>query len=135
MKSTFSFSEMFPLLKATFKVSRTFSYYLFHTYLPTGLLVVLTWSTFWIPDKAVPARITLIVTNFLSTAFILQSASSKIPKVPYTTPLEVYLFTNVLFIIAVLGEYLLVLNFCSKKEVNSFKFYLTLLLFKRRNGK
>ena len=111
------FSETFPLLKATFKVERTFSYYLFRLYLPTSLLVMLTWATFWIPGKAVPARVTLVVTNFLSTMFILQSSASHIPKVTYTTALEVYLFTNVLFIIGVMLEYMVVLNYCPKRKV------------------
>ena len=73
--------EMFPSLEISFMLERTLSYYLFRTFVPMSCLVVLTWSTFWLPPTAFPARVTLIVTNFLSSVFVYQSESLQITKV------------------------------------------------------
>lgn len=70
----------------------------------------MTWATFWIPPTSYPARISIIVTNLLSSAFVLQGAGSQITKVPYATALEVYLLANMLFIMLVMVEYVLVIH-------------------------
>ena len=82
---TYSVGDIFPNLKVSFHMARTFSYYVYRSYVPSFLLVMLSWGTFQIPAKAYPARVTLIITNFLANAFILQHASSEYTKVPYTT--------------------------------------------------
>ena len=107
----FSFLEKYVLLKAKFKVSRTLSFYLYRIYLPAICLVILSWANFWIPAKAVPARITMVVTNFLATVFILQGAAGQLAKREDPTAMEYFLVINVIFVLAVMVEYLLVLNY------------------------
>ena len=101
----------FPKLRAILKLKRSFPYFLYHVYIPGVLLVILSFTTFFIPPTAVPARVTLIVTNFLSTMFIFGSTSSLIPKEPYITAMEIYSLINIVFIILVMVEYILVLKF------------------------
>ena len=98
------------------KLKRSFPYYLYHVYIPGALLVVLSFTTFFIPPSAVPARVTLIVTNFLSTMFIFGSTSSLIPKEPYITAMEIYSLINIVFIILVMAEYILVLKLKALKN-------------------
>jgi hypothetical protein len=43
-------------LEVVFKFKRRLGYYLFHTYLPTCLIVIMSWISFWIKPEAVPAR-------------------------------------------------------------------------------
>ena len=105
------FLEPFPTLKAIFHIDRLFPHYLYHVYIPGMLLVALSWCTFWIPPSAVPARVTLIVTNFLSSLFIFESAAASIPKVPYQTAMEMFNLTNTSCIIFGMVEYIMVLSF------------------------
>ena len=97
-------------LKMSFHMDRTFSYYFYRTYVPSFFLVLLSWGTFHIPVTAYPARITLIMTNFLASTFILQHASSEYTKVAYTTAIEVYLLVNICFIMTTMLEYMIVLR-------------------------
>lgn len=97
-------------LRAIITLKRSFPFYLYHVYIPGALLVVLSFTTFFIPPSAIPARVTLIVTNFLSTLFIFGGTSSLIPKKPYITAMEIYLLTNIVFIILVMIEYIFVLQ-------------------------
>ena len=110
-------SEKFVSLVAAVSVKRTFTYHLFSGYMPTTLLVILTWATFWIPPKAVPARVTLIVTNFLSTIFVIQQEGLKITRVDYTTAIQIFLMTNLVFVMLSMVEYLIVLNVPPKVKV------------------
>jgi len=41
-------------------------YHLFHTYIPSALIVVMSWISFWIKPEAIPARVTLGVTSLLT---------------------------------------------------------------------
>ena len=98
-------------------------YYILRTYVPSSFLVFMTWGTFWLPPTTYPARVGIIVTNFLASSFILQGASSMYTKVPYTTAIEVYLLVNITFILAVMLEYIAVIkipNCVALKKVSSY---------------
>ena len=46
----------FPCLKAKFSFRRQYGFYLLQTYIPSVLIVILSWVSFWINIDAVPAR-------------------------------------------------------------------------------
>ena len=46
----------FTCLEVVFMFKRRLGYYLFHTYVPTCLIVIMSWISFWIKPEAVPAR-------------------------------------------------------------------------------
>ena len=56
----------FTCLAVVFNLRRRLGYHLFHTYIPSGLIVVMSWISFWIKPEAIPARITLGVTSLLT---------------------------------------------------------------------
>ena len=56
----------FTCLSAVFVLRRRIGYHLFHTYIPSGLIVVMSWISFWIKPEAIPARVTLGVTSLLT---------------------------------------------------------------------
>lgn len=49
-----------------FNLRRRLGYHLFHTYIPSALIVVMSWISFWIKPEAIPARVTLGVTSLLT---------------------------------------------------------------------
>ncbi len=49
----------FACLEAVVIIKRQFEFYLLQTYVPSMLVVILSWVSFWIDIDAVPARITL----------------------------------------------------------------------------
>ena len=113
----FDFAETFNILEARFRIKRIFLYHIFHIYIPSMLIVLLSWSTFWIPPSAVPARVTLVVTNFLTSMLVFSSAGKSIPEISYHTALEVFVLFNSVLIFMAMLEYLVVLskpNFLSK---------------------
>ena len=53
-------TDFFDRLILTFVVRRTFLFFLYRTYIPLMLVMVLNMGTYWIPHTAIPARICLI---------------------------------------------------------------------------
>ena len=50
----------FSCIEAKFYFSRQMGYYLLQVYIPTTLIVMLSWISFWISIKATPARVSVI---------------------------------------------------------------------------
>ncbi|XP_075912687.1 glycine receptor subunit alpha-2-like [Petromyzon marinus] len=87
MNVTLSHSERhlrtgnFSMLKANFKLRRLMGFYLTQTYLPSALLVLLSWISFWINPDAAPARVALGITTVLTLTTQSSGARSSLPKV------------------------------------------------------
>ena len=73
-----------------FVIRRALSYYVYKVYIPMILLVVFNIGSYWIPQSAIPARMTLIVTTFLSSVVMLQAVSSEHIQTPTTTSLQIF---------------------------------------------
>lgn len=56
----------FSCLAVVFNLRRRLGYHLFHTYIPSALIVVMSWISFWIEPEAIPGRVTLGVTSLLT---------------------------------------------------------------------
>ena len=65
-------------------LKREFSYYMLTIYVPTCMLVIVSWFSFWIDPKAVPARVALGVTTLLTMSTKTASISNSLPPVAYT---------------------------------------------------
>ena len=81
--SVVCFSGNFTCLEVIFKFRRRLGYYLFHTYIPTCLIVMMSWISFWIKPEAVPARVTLGVTSLLTLSTQHANSQKSLPPVSY----------------------------------------------------
>ena len=74
----------FTCLAAVFKMKRSPGYLVFSTYIPSVLIVVMSWISFWIPPESTPARVTLGVTSLLTLATLNTQTQQSLPPVSYT---------------------------------------------------
>ncbi|KAI0234381.1 Gamma-aminobutyric acid receptor subunit gamma-2 [Lamellibrachia satsuma] len=88
-----------------FHLRREIGYYLLQIYLPCYLIVIISWVSFWINREAVPARVTLGITTILTTCTIAITGRQGLPKVSYSTALDVFLLVCFCFVFAALVEY------------------------------
>lgn len=113
--------ETYDLLIIYFEVERSFRHYLFKAYIPTVMLVLFNLMSYWIPDTAVSARISLIITTFLSCVLIFMSVTDDIVKVSYLTAMQVFMLGSLMFIMIAIVQFLLLIHLRTRKsQVSSY---------------
>ena len=110
---------VFDCLRVTFFLKRQFGYYLLQTYIPSILIVILSWVSFWLPPEAVPARIALGVTTVLTMVTQLAGSRDMAPKVSYPKALDVWMAVNMVFVFLALIEYAFVSVFKQRASAAS----------------
>ncbi|KAL3238761.1 hypothetical protein MRX96_021794 [Rhipicephalus microplus] len=103
--------ENYTYLYANFTFVRRLTASIVNTYIPSGLVVSLSWLTFWLDVSAVPARITLGVTSILTLATQVVQSRSSLPPVDYLKAVDVWLFVCLVMVFASLLEYAVAYNF------------------------
>ncbi|GFY56918.1 glycine receptor subunit alpha-4 [Trichonephila inaurata madagascariensis] len=98
----------FTCLKLTFTLKRRLGYYMFHTYIPTCLIVIMSWVSFWIRPEAVPARVTLGVTSLLTLSTQHAKSLDSLPPVSYIKAIDIFMATCTVFVFLSLMEFALV---------------------------
>lgn len=63
---------IYQRLSLSFKLQRNIGYFVFQTYLPSILIVMLSWVSFWINHEATSARVALGKQSFLLLTLLLQ---------------------------------------------------------------
>ncbi|XP_035215359.1 gamma-aminobutyric acid receptor subunit beta-like isoform X1 [Stegodyphus dumicola] len=84
---------------------RSMGYYLIQIYIPAGLIVIISWVSFWLHRNATPARVALGVTTVLTMTTLMSSTNSALPKISYVKSIDVYLGTCFVMVFASLLEY------------------------------
>ena len=88
----------FTCLQVSFTLGREIGFYLLQTYIPSTLIVVLSWVSFWISSDSVPARISLGVTTVLTMTTQLSASQQSVPRVSYTKAIDVWMSTCTSFL-------------------------------------
>ncbi|KAH7974731.1 hypothetical protein HPB49_018884 [Dermacentor silvarum] len=98
----------FTCIQLVFTLKRRLGYYMFHTYIPTCLIVIMSWISFWIKPEAVPARVTLCVTSLLTLSTQHAQSQKSLPPVSYIKAIDIFMSSCTVFVFASLMEYALV---------------------------
>ena len=80
-------------------------YYLIQIYIPSSLIVVISWVSFWLNRGATPARVGLGVTTVLTMTTLSNSVNAALPKVSYMKSIDIYLFVCFFMVFGALIEY------------------------------
>ncbi|KAM3860250.1 gamma-aminobutyric acid receptor subunit rho-3-like [Diretmus argenteus] len=111
----YSSTGWYNRLYINFILRRHIFFFMLQTYFPTMLMVVLSWVSFWIDRRAVPARVSLGITTVLTMSTIITGVSSSMPQVSYVKAVDIYLWTSFLFVFLSVIEYAAV-NYCTTVE-------------------
>jgi hypothetical protein len=115
-------SGVYQRLSLSFVLQRNIGYFLFQTYLPSILIVVLSWVSFWINHEATSARVALGTIDFVCLRFSTPSSNtgittvltmttistgvrSSLPRISYVKAIDIYLVMCFVFVFAALLEY------------------------------
>uniref|UniRef100_A0A4W6CK28 Gamma-aminobutyric acid receptor subunit pi n=2 Tax=Lates calcarifer TaxID=8187 RepID=A0A4W6CK28_LATCA len=85
---------------------RNVLFFILETYVPSILLVVLSWVSFWISQSSVPARTCIGVTTVLTMTTLMMGARTSLPNANcFIKAIDVYLGICFTFIFGALLEY------------------------------
>ncbi|XP_076340353.1 glycine receptor subunit alpha-2-like isoform X2 [Tachypleus tridentatus] len=98
----------FTCIKVTFTLKRQVGYYMFHMYIPTCLIVIMSWISFWIRPEAVAARVTLGVTSLLTLSTQHAQSQKSLPPVSYIKAIDIFMISCTVFVFGSLMEYAVV---------------------------
>ncbi|KAL4623977.1 gamma-aminobutyric acid receptor subunit rho-1-like [Arapaima gigas] len=88
-----------------FTLRRHIFFFLLQTYFPATLMVMLSWVSFWIDRRAVPARVPLGITTVLTMSTIITGVNASMPRVSYIKAVDVYLWVSFVFVFLSVIEY------------------------------
>ncbi|KAK7471342.1 hypothetical protein BaRGS_00036017 [Batillaria attramentaria] len=108
-------SDNHSCIEAVFFLERNITYYVVQMYIPSILIVMLSWISFWLTVNSVPGRISLGVLTVLTMTTQSSSVNASLPRVSYTKAIDVWMSTCLVFVFCSLLEFAVV-NVLSRKD-------------------
>ena len=120
-------------LVVRFTLSRNIGYYLVQMYIPSILVVMLSWISFWLNVNAVPGRISLGVLTVLTMTTQSSGVNASLPRVSYTKAIDIWMSVCLLFVFLALIEFA-VANVLTRKYTNKGFRFKSLFTIPRANS-
>ncbi|XP_048587018.1 glycine receptor subunit alpha-3-like isoform X2 [Nematostella vectensis] len=121
-KEQFTTGE-YSLLTVQFELERRLGFHMIQIYLPSYLIVILSWVSFWVDREQTAARIAMGITTVLTMATLIGSARVSLPKVSYVKSLELFLIMCFLFVFSAILEYSFVSYLVFRQRVKNREDY------------
>lgn len=105
----------YSCIEAIFHLERSLQFFLIQMYIPSTLIVIVSWLSFWLNANSVPGRVSLGVLTVLTMTTQSSSVNASLPRVSYLKAIDLWMSTCLVFVFAALSEFAVV-NFLSRGE-------------------
>ncbi|XP_068241214.1 glutamate-gated chloride channel alpha-like isoform X1 [Palaemon carinicauda] len=109
----------FSSLKVDFQLRRQNGYHILQTYVPTVLIVSISWVSFWLDPTSVPGRVSIGVTTLLTLTTLAGGIRQQLPPVSYIKAIDVWVGMCMIMVFGALLEFTLVNWLANKKLVDN----------------
>ncbi|XP_069700272.1 pH-sensitive chloride channel 2-like [Periplaneta americana] len=110
------FGGNYSALTVRFELAREVGHYIMDYFVPSILLVVVSWVSFWLDPNAVPGRTTLGTSTMLTFITLTRNTGSSLPKVSYIKATEIWFIVCTAFIFGSLVEFAFVNTIWRRKK-------------------
>ena len=90
-------------LDVVFQARRRSGFYTWHLLVPLFLVVMMTWTVFWIPRDFVPPRVGLVATSMLTLIAYRFAISTHLPPIAYLTRLDKFMVASSVLVFGALA--------------------------------
>lgn len=91
-------SVTYTCLKLELFLHRNLGYYIIQVYIPSFLIVILSWVSFWLNVDSTPARISLGLLTVLIITTQSQGAKASLTRVSYVKAVDIWISTCLFFV-------------------------------------
>ncbi len=101
-----------------FTAARNAQYFVLKVILPLLLIVIMSWSVFWIDPADSSPQFSIAVTSMLTLIAYRFAIEANVPKLPYLTRLDAFILTSTVLVFFALIEVILVSRYarCGRLE-------------------
>jgi Neurotransmitter-gated ion-channel ligand binding domain/Neurotransmitter-gated ion-channel transmembrane region len=92
--------ESISEIRFSINIARHFNFYIWKVFFPLLLMVVLSWTVFWIDPAELSSRVQISVTTILTVIAFAFAIQANLPKVPYLTFIDLFFLVCYLFVFA-----------------------------------
>ena len=96
-------------------LQRQIGFFLIQIYIPTILIVILSWVSFWLNIDAAPARVSIGLLTVLTMTTQSTATNASLPKVSYVKALDIWFSLCLIFVFSGLLEFAIV-NVMSRRQ-------------------
>ncbi|KAM7444363.1 hypothetical protein ABFA07_007032 [Porites harrisoni] len=134
----------FTSLAAVLHFKRQLAAYFLQEFIPTILIVAISWVSFWIDKRSVPARVSLGITTVLALTTLMFGIQTSMPRVGHVKAIDVFLLCSFFFVFSALIEYAIICTLSnahssradgSLKQHSHVKVIPSEILDENKNGK
>ena len=120
---TYALSPGFEYSGYTFEftASRNVQHYILKVILPLVLIVMMSWSVFWIDPNTSNSQISIAVTSMLTLIAYRFAVDSQLPRLPYMTRLDAFFLVSTLLVFFSLIEVLVTTILDNKQQTERAK--------------
>lgn len=111
----------FSCLRANFHLRRRLKAYMLTYYLPSFLVVLLSWLSFWIDPESAPARCSLSILTILTITTQSSGLMRSMPAGSVTKAIDVWMATCLVFVFGAFIEYSVVNTLVRRKKARCQK--------------
>uniref|UniRef100_A0AC34QW08 Uncharacterized protein n=1 Tax=Panagrolaimus sp. JU765 TaxID=591449 RepID=A0AC34QW08_9BILA len=98
-----------------FKIDRELMHHIIQTYIPSGLIVTISFFSFWLDVDSVPGRVSLSITTILTVATQNSAAKMALPQASDLKAIDIWMGVCLTFVFSTMIEFTVV-NFCVRRK-------------------
>ncbi|KAF8383340.1 mod-1 [Pristionchus pacificus] len=91
-------------LEVEFTFKRRYGFYIIQAYVPTYLTIIVSWVSFCMEPKALPARTTVGISSLLALTFQFGNILKNLPRVSYVKAMDVWMLGCISFVFGTMLE-------------------------------